>query len=147
MNTHVSNHPSSPKVDHIGVAVSDLDAAIAAWTLITGKSPDHIELVESQKVKVAMFQLGETRIELLWPTSPDSTVAKFIEKRGEGIHHLCLGVTGIDGRLSELKSAGVPLLHETPFMGAHETRCAFIHPKGVRGVLVELNEPAGESAA
>ncbi len=125
-------------LDHIGIAVRSLDAAKVYEAL--GLSIEHVEVVESQKVKTAFLSVGDSNLELLEPTSPDSTVAKFIEKRGEGIHHICLRVDDIEASLAELKAKGFRLINESPVPGAHGCRVAFLHPAAGNGVLIELSE-------
>lgn len=126
------------KLDHIGIAVRSLDAAKIYETL--GLSIEHVETVESQGVKTAFLSVGDSHLELLEPTGPDSTVAKFIEKRGEGIHHICLRVENIEEHLARLKAAGYRLINEAPVPGAHGCRVAFLHPAAGNGVLIELSE-------
>jgi methylmalonyl-CoA epimerase len=127
-----------PRLDHIGIAVRSLDAAKIYEAL--GLKLDQVEIVETQNVKTAFLSVGESSLELLEPTSPDSPVAKFIEKRGEGIHHICLRVDDIDGHLERLKAAGYRLINETAVPGAHGCRVAFLHPASGGGVLIELSE-------
>ena len=127
-------------LDHIGIAVRSLDAAKIYEAL--GLTVDHVETVESQKVKTAFLSVGDSNLELLEPTGPDSTVAKFIEKRGEGIHHICLRVDDIEASLAELKEKGFRLINESPVPGAHGCRVAFLHPAAGNGVLIELSERA-----
>jgi len=129
---------SKPKLDHIGIAVRSLDAAKIYESL--GLSIDHVETVESQKVRTAFLSVGDSNLELLEPTGPDSTIAKFIEKRGEGIHHICLRVDDIESHLARLKSEGYRLINEAPVPGAHGCRVAFLHPAAGNGVLIELSE-------
>jgi methylmalonyl-CoA/ethylmalonyl-CoA epimerase len=105
-----------------------------------------MEDVPSQKVRVAFFQIGDVRLELLEPTDASSTVAAFLEKRGEGLHHVAYTVDGIEARIAELKGAGVRMIDDVPRPGAHHTRIAFVHPKSSFGVLTELCEPAGTHA-
>ena len=126
------------RLDHIGIAVRSLDAAKIYETL--GLTIGHVETVESQGVKTAFLSVGDSNLELLEPTGPDSTVAKFIEKRGEGIHHICLRVDDIEGHLARLKDAGYRLINEAPVPGAHGCRVAFLHPSAGNGVLIELSE-------
>jgi len=126
------------KLDHIGIAVKSLDAARIYEAL--GLTIDHVETVESQKVKTAFLSVGDAHIELLEPTGPDSTVAKFIEKRGEGIHHICLRVDDIETHLARLQAQGFRLINEAPVPGAHGCRVAFLHPAAGNGVLIELSE-------
>lgn len=129
------------KIDHIGIAVEDLKASIALYTSLTGSGPVHEEEIVSEKVKTAFFDVGESHIELLEATSPDSPIAKYIEKNGRGgIHHICLEVEDIHKKLEELKQAGVKLIHETPKVGAHNKLVAFVHPKDMGGVLIELSQ-------
>lgn len=129
------------KIDHIGIAVSDLNQAIATYTTLLGKSPDHEEEISREKVKTAFFAVGETNIELLEATSPESPIAKYIEKQGRGgIHHICIEVDDIVAKLAELKANGVQLIDEIPKKGAHNKLVAFVHPKALGGVLLELSQ-------
>lgn len=130
------------KLDHIGIAVRSLDAAKIYETL--GLTIEHTETVETQKVKTAFLSVGDSNLELLEPTSPDSPIAKFIEKRGEGIHHICLRVENIEEHLARLKAAGYRLINEAPVPGAHGCRVAFLHPAAGNGVLIELAEKKDE---
>ena len=130
-----------PPLDHIGIAVSSLERA--AIYNVLGLEIDHVETVESQKVKTAFLSVGNANLELLEPTAPDSPIAKFIEKRGEGIHHICLRVENIDAHLEKLKADGYRLINESPVPGAHGCRVAFLHPAAGNGVLIELSEKAG----
>jgi len=127
-------------IDHIGVAVNNLNEALAVYEKALGLKPEKVTVVDSQKVKVAFLQVGDSRIELLEPISKDSTLKAFLEKRGEGIHHIALEVVRIDDMLKKLKNQGVTLIDETPRAGAEGGRIAFIHPKSVKGVLLELCE-------
>ncbi len=129
------------KISHIGIAVESIAAALPFYREVLGLEYEGEEVVEEQKVKVAFLVIGESRIELLEPTAPDSPVAKFLEKNGPGIHHLAYQVEGLQGRLDALKGQGVRLIDETPRTGAHHTRIAFLHPKASGGVLTELCEP------
>ena len=129
------------KISHIGIAVESIEQALPFYTEVLGLEYEGSEVVEEQKVKVAFLVIGESRIELLEPTAPDSPVAKFLEKNGPGIHHLAYQVEGLQGRLDALKGEGVRLIDEAPRLGAHHTRIAFIHPKASGGVLTELCEP------
>jgi methylmalonyl-CoA/ethylmalonyl-CoA epimerase len=126
------------KLDHIGIAVRSLDAA-KIYELL-GLAIQHTEVVETQRVKTAFLSVGDSNLELLEPTSPDSPIAKFIEKRGEGIHHLCFRVDDIEAHLERLKAAGYRLVNESPVPGAHGCRVAFLHPSAGNGVLIELSE-------
>jgi methylmalonyl-CoA epimerase len=126
-------------VHHIGIAVSKLDGAVDFYRDILGLKLEGIHVVEEQKVRVAFFSTsGETRIELLEPTDSQSSVAKFIEKRGEGIHHIALKVGNIEAVLEGLKKKGLTLIDEKPRIGVNGAKIAFIHPKSTRGVLLEL---------
>ena len=130
------------RLDHIGIAVRSLEAA-RIYELL-GLAVQHTEVVETQKVKTAFLSVGDSNLELLEPTSPDSPIAKFIEKRGEGIHHICLRVENIEAHLERLKAAGYRLINEAPVPGAHGCRVAFLHPSAGNGVLIELSEKISE---
>lgn len=127
------------KIDHIGIAVKNLDEALKLYTDVLGMKVDALEIVEEQKVKTAILKVGESKIELLESTSPDGIIATFIEKRGEGIHHLALGVDNIETALKEIKAKNVPLIDEVPRRGVQNTRIGFLHPKGSK-ILLELVE-------
>ena len=127
-----------PTLDHIGIAVRSIEAASIYAAL--GLSIDHVETVESQGVRTAFLSVGDSHLELLEPTGPSSSVAKFIEKRGEGIHHLCFRVTDLEKHLLELQEKGFRLINEHPVPGAHGCRVAFLHPAAGNGVLIELSE-------
>lgn len=131
---------NKPKLDHIGIAVKSLDAAEIYKVL--GLEVEHTEVVETQRVRTAFLSVGDSNLELLEPTSPESPIAKFIEKRGEGIHHICLRVDDIEAHLERLKAAGYRLVNEAPVPGAHGCRVAFLHPSAGNGVLIELSEKA-----
>ena len=127
-----------PILDHIGIAVRSIDAAKIYEAL--GLTIDHVETVETQGVRTAFLSVGDASLELLEPTGPESTIARFIERRGEGIHHICLRVDDIEAHLARLKEAGFRLVNETPVPGAHGCRVAFLHPSAGNGVLIELKE-------
>jgi len=127
-----------PTLDHIGIAVKSIDATKIYKAL--GFQVDHVEDVKTQGVKTAFLSVGDSNIELLEPLSPESTVAKFIEKRGEGIHHICFRVDNIEKHLERLKKEGYRLINEAPVPGAHGCRVAFLHPSAGNGVLIELSE-------
>ena len=127
------------KLDHIGIAVKSLDAAKKIYEDL-GLKIEHVETVETQKVRTAFLSVGDANLELLEPSSADSTIAKFIEKRGEGIHHICLRVDDIESHLARLKERGYRLINEAPVPGAHGCRVAFLHPAAGNGVLIELSE-------
>ena len=126
------------KVDHIGIAVRSIEETLPLYEKAMGLKLLGTEEVESQKVKTAFLEAGETHIELLEPTSPDSPIAKFIEKNGEGIHHIALGTNDIGGQLKLAADEGVRLIHETPMTGAGGKQVAFLHPKSTHGVLTEF---------
>ncbi len=127
-----------PTLDHIGIAVKSLDAAKIYAAL--GLSIDHVEAVETQGVKTAFISVGDANLELLEPLSPQSPVGKFIDKRGEGIHHICFRVDDLDSHLRRLQQQGFRLINEAPVPGAHGCRVAFLHPAAGNGVLIELSE-------
>lgn len=135
-------------INHIGIAVTSIDAQRDFYENTLGAKFEGIEEVASQKVKVGFFLIGEAghevRLELLEPTADDSPIAKFIEKNGGrgGLHHVAYTVDNIARRLDDLKEAGVQLIHETPQPGAHDTQIAFLHPKASQGVLTEMCQPA-----
>lgn len=128
------------RIEHIAIAVSDLDAAIAGYSRSWGMTVEHREVVEDQKVEEAMLKIGESYIQLLAPTDPSSTVAKFIERRGEGLHHIAYEVEDLVAALASLEKEGVTLIDPDPRAGSRGTRVAFIHPKSNNGVLAELVE-------
>jgi len=128
------------KIDHIGIAVNGIDQAKFFWTDVLGLPYEGSETVSEQKVTTAFFPVGESEVELLESTSPDGPVAKYIEKRGQGIQHIAFRVENIEAALSELKAKGVRLIDETPRIGAGGAKIAFLHPKDTNGVLVELCE-------
>lgn len=127
------------KLDHVGIAVLSIDDALATYRAL-GLSEAGREAVESQGVVTAFLPLGDTRLELLEPTGPDSPIAKFLAKRGPGIHHVCFAVDDLEGALADLKSRGFRLVHERPVPGADGRRVAFLHPSAGHGVLIELSE-------
>ena len=128
------------KIDHIGIAVESMDNGRNFWSDILGLSFEGDETVAEQKVKTAFFPVGESEVELLESTAPDGPIAKFIEKKGEGIQHIAFRVENIESALAELKAKGVRLIDETPRKGAGGAKIAFLHPKATSGVLVELCE-------
>lgn len=130
-------------VSHVGIAVKDLKKSIKIYSIITGDYEPVIEKVASENVEVAIFSGGNKksgRVELVASTSPNSPIAKFINKRGEGLHHICIMVDDINSKLTELKSAGVRLIDETHRIGAEGKKIAFVHPESLNGVLIELEE-------
>ena len=128
------------KIHHIAVAVEDLDAALAFWRDALGLAMGGVEDVPEQEAQVAFLPVGESHVELVEPTSDDSGMARYIQKRGPGIHHLCLEVVNIDAALEALKAKNIYLINETPLMRENGRRYAFIHPKSTGGVLIELYE-------
>lgn len=127
-------------VDHIGIAVKSIDEALKFWEGTLGIKCHGVEEVAEQKVKTAFLPIEDTEVELLEATSPESPVAKFIEAKGEGIHHLAIRVDNLEAALAEMKEKGVRLIDEKPRLGAGGARIAFIHPKATGGVLLELSE-------
>ena len=126
------------KIDHIGIAVKNLQDALNQYEKILDKAKVQIEEVPSEKVRVAMIAVGETRIEFLEPLSEDSAIAKFITERGEGVHHVALTVEDIKSSIAQLSEAGIRVLYPEPQPGSHGKTITFLHPKSMKGVLVEL---------
>ena len=129
------------KIDHLGIAVRSLDETVSYYETALGLKCEHREEVPSQKVRTAFFSAGEVHIELLEPTAEDSPIAKFLEKNGEGIHHVAFATDDIECQLTKAKDAGVKLIHEVPFEGAAGKMVAFLHPKFTHGVLTEFCAP------
>ena len=134
----VNKGPGPRYINHLGVATKGIDEALGFWVDALGLENVHTEVVEDQKVRVAMLPIGESRIELLEPTSEDSPISKFLEKRGGGIHHVAIEVDDIKASLAKLKAKGVRLIDEVPRIGAEGCLVAFVHPSGTNGVLLEL---------
>ncbi len=132
------------KISHLGIATKGIDEALKFWRDALGLENIHSEEVPEQKVRVAMLPIGDTRIELLEATSPDSPIAKFIEKRGGGIHHIAVEVEDITASLEKLKAEGARLIDETPRAGAEGCLIAFVHPASTNGVLLELIQKSAE---
>lgn len=128
------------KIDHIGIAVASLDEALKFYRDQLGLDFKGTEVVNEQKVKVAFFPVGESKLELLESTDPDGPVGKFIAKKGEGIHHLSFRVSNIEAKLQQLQESGVSLIDEKPRFGAGGAKIAFLHPKSTGGILIELCE-------
>ena len=128
------------KIDHIGIAVQDLESAITKYSALFGKGPDHREIVQEQKVAVAMFEAGESSVELLEGVGEDSPVSKFVRKQGEGIHHICYATPSLEEALAKSEKAGMTRIHQKSEIGAGGFRVAFLHPKTTGGVLIELVE-------
>jgi methylmalonyl-CoA/ethylmalonyl-CoA epimerase len=125
-------------IEHLGIAVKSIEACLPYYEGVLGLKCYNIEVVEDQKVRTAFFKVGQTKIELLEPTGEDSTIAKFIEKKGEGIHHIAFAVPSVREALGEVASKGVQLIDQAPRPGAEGLNIAFLHPKSTCGVLTEL---------
>jgi len=134
--------PSIKRIDHLAVVVSDLQEALSFWEDALGLSVSRVEAVPAEESVVAFLPIGDGEIELVKPTTGDSGTAKFLAKRGPGMHHVCFEVEGLDGLLARLKEHGIQLINETPLEKENGVRYAFIHPKSTHGVLVELYERA-----
>jgi methylmalonyl-CoA/ethylmalonyl-CoA epimerase len=130
------------RIDHIGVAVDDLDAAIALYRDRLGMREQHRETVEQFEVEAALLEVGEGHVELLQPTSPDSAVGRFLASSGPGIHHVAYQTDDIESALAQLRDAGLRLIDKEPRIGIRGSRVAFLHPRSTGGVLTELVEPA-----
>jgi methylmalonyl-CoA/ethylmalonyl-CoA epimerase len=131
------------KIDHLGIAVKSIDAGKNFWTEALSLKFEGTETVAEQKVTTAFLPVGESEVELLESTAPDGPIAKYLEKKGEGIQHIAFRVANLDDALAELKAKGIQLIDEKPRKGAGGARIAFIHPKATSGVLVELCERGG----
>lgn len=127
-------------IEHIGIAVADLDAAVKFYENILGVKCYNIEVIAEQKVRTAFFKIGQTKIELLQSTDPEGPVGKFIEKKGEGIHHLAFAVDNIEEHLADAERIGIKLIDSVPRKGAEGLDIAFLHPKSTSGVLIEFCE-------
>lgn len=132
--------PSVLRIDHVAVLVDDMDKSLAFWRDGLGMSASHLEDVPAEKSVIAFLPAGGSEVELVKPTSDDSGLARYLEKKGPGMHHICLEVDDIAGMLAQLKEAGIQLINETPLNGAGGKRYAFVHPKSANGVMVELYE-------
>lgn len=128
------------RIAHVGIAVKDLLSAIEAFSHLMNRPPDHQEEVDDQKVRTAMFKIGQSKLELLEGTSPDSAISKYIEKRGPGIHHICLEVDDIEKEIERLKKSGTALIDDIPRVGAGGRKIAFVHPRSTAGILIELQQ-------
>ena len=126
------------KIEHIGIAVSNLQESNALFAKLFGKENYKVETVESEHVSTSFFQIGETKVELLEATAPESAIAKYVEKKGQGMHHIAYEVTDIEQEMARLKEMGFILLNEQPKKGADNKLVCFLHPKSTNGVLVEL---------
>jgi methylmalonyl-CoA/ethylmalonyl-CoA epimerase len=127
-------------LDHVAIVVRDLEESIPLWRDALGLELTEVEEVPEQQVKTAIFGHGMGRVELICPTTPDSGVAKFLASRGEGLHHVCIEVEDIESAMDSLRKAGAPLIDQEPRPGAGGARVAFVHPRGMRGVLTELRQ-------
>lgn len=128
------------KIDHIGIAVKNIDEAVKLYTEALGLAVKDIEVVADQKVKTAIIPIGESKIELLESTDPEGPIGKYIERRGEGMHHLALEVSDVQEALTTLSKKGLPLIDEKPRKGVENTKMGFLHPKGTK-ILLELVQP------
>jgi methylmalonyl-CoA/ethylmalonyl-CoA epimerase len=128
------------RIDHVAILVDDLDATLSFWRDALGMELTHIQDTPAENAQVAFLPIGGSEIELVRPTTPDSGLARFLEKRGPGMHHICLEVDDINGMLEQLKLRGVALINEEPRLGSGGRKYAFIHPKSANGVMVELYE-------
>jgi methylmalonyl-CoA/ethylmalonyl-CoA epimerase len=138
--------PKIKQIDHIAIVVNDTESALSFWRDVLGLELDHVANISEQKSEVAFLRAGSSEIELVNPTSDDTGIARYLDKHGPGMHHICLQVEDIDGILEDLRNKGVRLINETPLQGKHGQRYAFIHPESACGVLVELYEyPEGDS--
>ncbi len=131
------------KIEHLGIAVKNLEQSNALFTSLFGKAPYKLEKVESEGVSTSFFMMGDSKIELLEATTADSPIAKFIEKKGEGIHHIAFEVADIYAEMKRLQSEGFVLLSEQPKKGADNKLICFLHPKNTNGVLIELCQEMG----
>jgi methylmalonyl-CoA/ethylmalonyl-CoA epimerase len=132
------------RIDHVGIAVPDLEVAIGVYARLAGTQPSHRSLVESDGIEAVMFEVGESRIELLGATRPDSRISRFLERRGGGLHHVAFGVDDVQDALDHYRSLGLALLDERPRPGAAGRLVAFLHPDAAGGVLTELCQPLAE---
>ena len=128
------------RMDHVAIAVKDLEEAARFYQTVMGLTLTGVEVVTAQKAKVGFFRIGDVNIELVQPSEPDSPLIKFLETKGQGIHHLCFEVDDIDAEVKAFVENGATMVDQKPRPGAHGTRVAFVHPKSSSGVLIELNE-------
>lgn len=136
--------PEIKRINHVALIVEDVNAALLFWQNILGIDPSHISEVPAEAARVAFLPVGESEIELVQPVTPDSGLHRFLEKRGPGMHHLCLEVTGLPELLRQLKAKGIQLIDEEPKTSGDGRLYAFVHPKSTHGVLVELYQLAGD---
>jgi methylmalonyl-CoA/ethylmalonyl-CoA epimerase len=142
VSASANNSVDFDRIDHVGIAVEDLDAAIALYSEVLGMPLVHRETVEEQGVEAVLLDVGEGHVELLRPLGPETTVGKFIARKGDGLHHVAYAVSDIDAALEQAKAAGLQLIDESPRTGIRDSRVAFIHPKSTGGILTEIVEPA-----
>lgn len=128
------------EIDHIAIAVTSMQDALATFKRLYGIEPDHVEEIASDKITEAMLPVGDKHLQLLEPSDPESTITKFIEKRGEGLHHIAIRVDDIESTLARLKQQGAELIDQEPRIGGGGHRVAFVHPKSTHGILIELVE-------
>jgi methylmalonyl-CoA/ethylmalonyl-CoA epimerase len=133
--------PVLTRIDHVGIAVGDLEAAVEAYRLLLGRQPGHRQVVESDGIEAVMFEVGESRVELLGSTRSDSKIAGFLERRGGGLHHVAYGVDDVQAALDEYTALGLKTLDSCPRRGAAGRLVAFLHPSAAMGVLTELCQP------
>jgi methylmalonyl-CoA/ethylmalonyl-CoA epimerase len=134
------------RIDHVGIAVPDIEAAVDAYVRLLGRPPSHRQLVESDGIEAVMFEVGESRVELLGSTAPDSKIAGFLERRGGGLHHVAYGVDDVQEALDEYAALGLRTLDSCPRRGAAGRLVAFLHPSAAVGVLTELCQPDPDAA-
>ncbi len=132
------------KIDHVGVAVEDLDEAVGLYRDRLGMPEQHRETVEEQGVHAVLIEIGDAHVELLAPIGPDGGVARFLERNGPGLHHVAYSTADIDGELQRLRDAGLRVIDDEPRAGIQGSRVAFVHPKSTGGVLIEIVQPAEE---
>jgi methylmalonyl-CoA/ethylmalonyl-CoA epimerase len=130
--------PSVKKINHIAILVDDMEATLAFWRDALGLELTHVEDVPAENAQIAFLPTGDSEIELVRPTTDDSGLARYLEKRGPGMHHICLEVDDIEGMLRQLKGAGIELINEQPRIGSDRRKYAFVHPKSAFGVMIEL---------
>jgi len=130
-------------IDHVGIAVTDLEAAVLTYGALFGAEPVHRERMDDQGVEEVLFRVGESYVQLVGALGPETPVGRFLAKRGEGVHHVAYRVKDVAAALEKLRAAGVPLVDESPRRGSRGTTIAFAHPSGFRGVLIELVQEAG----
>ncbi|MDX1393758.1 MAG: methylmalonyl-CoA epimerase [Gemmatimonadota bacterium] len=143
MSYNTETASAVPIIDHVGIAVNSLEMAVPLWTAMLGREPAGEETVESEQVRVAFFGDGAGRVELLEPTGPESAIARHLERRGEGVHHVCVRVPDLDDSIGRLRASDIEPIPPAIREGAEGARVAFIHPRATGGVLLELREAPG----